>query len=174
MGSEMCIRDRRSLAEYEAWTGVDHYWHLVHPATATVQPPPSSASLNWAVELGLLAGAELQIGLPPLASVDARPCIEVHLAVLDATSRDAAARRVTPAEYAELEKTKWHVQLRFRSAPLRLVVWPRLDEGWGKRLEAHIATSMVANVCLPSPEPPKTPPPRASVRRARPPRKRVA
>lgn len=138
---------RRSLAQYEAWAGVDHYWRITHPSSAELRPPPASAELNWTVSEGLLTQAEICVALPPLASVDPRPCKQVHLAVLDATTRDAAARRVTPEEYEALRQTGWRTALRFRSAPLRLVVWPLIaDVGWGEKHQVHLNVPSLAEV----------------------------
>jgi hypothetical protein len=130
---------RRTLGEYEAWAGVDHYWQLAHPQTAALQPPPAASSPEWAVEAGLLTQSEMVVPLPELASVDKRACTEVHVAVLEVSSRDAAAIRCTPEEYTALQRTGWRVRVRFRSAPLRLVVWPLIPNfGWGEKFERHL------------------------------------
>jgi hypothetical protein len=137
---------QRTLQEYEAWAGVDHYWQLVHPATAALQEPPASASANWTVDEGLLSQAHLLVRLPPLRSFEQRPSCEIHLAIVDATSRDAAARRVTPDEYGALARSGWTVSVRYKTAPLRLIVWPRIPEfGWGEKYEVHLHLPGLAN-----------------------------
>jgi len=66
----------------------------------------------------------------------------VHVAVLDATSHDAAATRFTPDQYAAVQATGWKVRARFRCAPLRLVVWPLIKrKGWGRKFETHLDLS---------------------------------
>lgn len=161
----------RSLADYEAWAGVDHYWQLTHPASAAMHPPPTSASPLWTVEEGLLGQTDLHVSLPPLASIDARPCSQVHLAILDATTRDAAAGRVTPADYATVQQNGWKVRVRFRSAPLRLIVWPLIDGvGWGNRHEVHLSVPELATIRPSRQVPPKTSTPPESARHSRRPR----
>ena len=166
---------RRTLAEYEAWAGVDHYRQLTHPATAARQPPPSAASPAWVVEEGFLKQAELKIALPKLKSVDRRACSEVHVAIIDASPRDCAAHRFSPAKYAALQKTGWRVPVRYRTLPLRLVVWPLIGRTcWGNKFETHLDFAAPVTV-RPSPRAPsKTPPLRASERQSRPRRKRDA
>jgi hypothetical protein len=130
---------RRTLQEYEAWAGVDHYWQLVHPATAALHEPPAAASANWTIEEGLLSHAHLRVQLPALRTFEKRASCEIHLAIADATSRDAAAQRVTPAEYRALVTSGWTVAVRYKTAPLRLIVWPRIPEfGWGEKYEVHL------------------------------------
>ena len=162
----------RSLAEYEAWAGVDHYRQLTHPATANRQPPPSSASRAWAVEEGLLGQAELKIALPKLKSVDARACSEVHVAVIDASPRDGVAFRFSPAEYAALQKSGWSVTVRYRTLPLRLVVWPLIGRTcWGNQFESHLEFTAPLTVRSSRQKRPKKLPRRELERRSRPPRK---
>ncbi len=166
---------RRSLADYEAWAGVDHYRQLIHLATATMQPPPAAASPNWAVTEGLLKETELTVDLPLLASIDARPCSEIHVAIIDSSSRDAFARRFSPAEYDGIQKTKWNVRVQYRALPLRLVVWPFIvGTGWGNKFEVHLATPLPVTADSSAPIPPKKRSPRASVRPSRPRRNRDA
>ena len=139
----VCPKDglgpHRSLSQYEAMAGVDHYWNVTHPSTVNLQPPPSASSAEWTTDEKLLTKAELCVQLPRLNQVDRRPSSEIHLAVIDATSHDAAAARVTPEGYSTLQKTGWQVSTRYRSAPLRLVVWPLVTGvGWGRKFESHL------------------------------------
>ena len=163
---------RRTLAEYEAWAGVDHYRQLIHSATAAMEPPSASVSPDWAVRERLLTRAKLFLPLPKLAKVDARPCREVHVAVLDGSSRDAAAYRFSPAEYRALQKAPWPVQVRYRMPPLRLIVWPLLEnDTWGEKFEVGLGRppSLIGSHV---PERPKTPARRAPGRRSHQPRTR--
>jgi hypothetical protein len=127
---------KRTLAQYEAWSGVNYHWRVVHPETIAGNVPPSAKSAGWEIEHGLLVESSLAISLPELVAVDHRPCSSVYLAVRDATPRDAAILRLPPAEYAELQRTGWKVTVRYRRAPLSIVVWPLLESGeWGSKYE---------------------------------------
>jgi len=136
----------RTLQEYEAWAGVDHYWQLVHPATAALGGPPAANSADWTVAEGLLSHTTLCVQLPKVRSFEKRAFCEIHLAIVDANSRDGAARRVTPDEYAALVRTGWIVTARYKTAPLRLIVWPRIpDVGWGEKYEVHLQLPELAS-----------------------------
>jgi hypothetical protein len=160
---------RRPLAEYEAWAGVDHYWQLTHRHTTALQPPPAACALDWTVSEGLLKRSFLHVKLPRLASVDRREARQVHVAILDASPRDGAAIRCTPAEYAALQKTGWTVQARYRSEPLKLVVWPLLRSEWGNKheVELDLAPAVNGDPCatLPKTPEPREPAPRRRRRR---------
>ena len=131
---------KRKLSDYEAWAGVDHYWQITHKRTEDKQPPPAALASDWTVADGHLQRRSLHVDLPPLPSIDTRPAVQVHVAVMDATPRDAAAIRVSPAEYESLRKTGWSVHARYRSGPLNLVVWPLLEgREWGNKHEAAVA-----------------------------------
>ena len=166
---------RRSLAQYEAWAGVDHYWQLTHPTTVAMHPPPATSTLDWPVEEGFLAEIELHVDLPVLLSIDARPCSQVHVAVIDASPRDGAVRRCTSAEYHALQKTGWTVRVRYRVAPLRLVVWPFIERvGWGRRFEIRLNVPELVSVQPFRRKSPKKSPRRGPAHRLRQPRKQRA
>ena len=130
---------KRRLSDYEAWAGVDHYWQVTHKRTEDKQPPPAALAPDWTVAEGHLKRRSLRVELPSLASIDARPARQVHLAVMDATPRDGAALRVSPTEYEALRQTGWNVDARYRSGPLKLVVWPLLEaKEWGNKHEAPL------------------------------------
>jgi hypothetical protein len=164
---------QRKLAEYEAWAGLDHYWQVAHPNTANRQPPPAAGALDWTVAEGLLKRTVLRVGLPPLASIDPRPAAQIHLAILDASPRDAAALRCTPEEYAALHKSGWTVTARYRSAPLRLVVWPLIGREWGNRHESPLEFTQPLNGQPADPVTARTPPHPALADPPRPRRKRA-
>ena len=164
---------QRRLADYEAWAGVDHYWQVTHQKTAAKEPPPAALAHDWTVAEGLLQRRSVRVKLPPLRSIDARPARQVHLAVIDASPRDGAALRCTPAEYEGLRKTGWHVDARYRSDPLKLVVWPLLENGWGNLHEALLDVDQPV-MAQPAASSSKTPRRAASPRRKRRPRNQGA
>jgi hypothetical protein len=131
---------KRRLHDYEAWAGVDHYWQVTHKRTSDKRPPPAALAPDWTVAEGLLQRRALHMELPPLTTIDPRESRQVHVAVMDATPRDGAALRVSPAEYEALRKTGWKVNARYRSGPLRLVVWPLLEKEkeWGNKHEVEL------------------------------------
>jgi hypothetical protein len=108
----------------------------VHPETLAGNPPPSAKSAGWEIEHALLAESSVAIPLPVLAEIDGRPSKSIYLAVRDATPRDAAILRLPPADYPALQRTGWNVTVRYRQAPLSIVVWPLLESGeWGHKYE---------------------------------------
>ena len=136
---------KRSLADYEAWAGVDHYWQLAHSRTKSLQPPPAAFSPDWTIAEGLLKAYRLQVKLPRLATLERRPVALVYIVIIDATPRDGAAMRCTAAEYVELQKKSWEVLVRYRKTPLRIVVWPYLEnDEWGNKYEARLKLDSVA------------------------------
>ena len=81
---------------------------------------------------------------------------------------------VTPAEYEALQKTGWKVDARYRSGPLKLVVWPLLEQKeWGNKHEAPLDLNTVTAVSAQA-GPSKTPERRAVVRRNDRPQKKGA
>ena len=127
---------RRSLADFEEWSGVDCHRQLIHPSALAAAPPPCGAPQAWALGAGLLESATLQVPLPDLAGL---PLESVYIAVRDATPQDAFVLRVGAGEYAALRSLGLKVTVRYKTAPLTLVVLPFADGKWGAAYEEKLS-----------------------------------
>ena len=117
----------RSLAEFEQWTGVDFRWRVIHSSALNGAPPPSAAQEGWALAEGLVQSRTLHIALPALAD---EPHESVYIAIRDATPRDAFVLRQSAREYAALQTRGLRAHVRFKQAPLSVVVLPFGDGKW--------------------------------------------
>ena len=123
---------RRTLVEFERWTGVDFRWQVIHPSALAGTPPPSAAPDGWALLEGLVNSCMLNVALPSLA--DEQP-ESVYIAIRDATPRDAFTLRQTAQEYAALQSRGLSANVRFKQGPLSVVVLPFRDGMWQTRHE---------------------------------------
>lgn len=123
---------RRSLAEFERWTGVDFRWRVIHPSALRGAPPPCDAPDGWALAEGLVHSRTLQVALPSLAD---EPHESVYIAIRDATPCDAFVLRQTAREYAALQARGLRAHVRYKQAPLSVVVLPFGDGKWGTQHE---------------------------------------
>jgi hypothetical protein len=118
---------RRSLAEFERWTGVDFRWQVIHPSALTGEPPPSKATEGWVLAEGLVNQRSVTVALPSLAD---EPHESVYIAIRDATPRDVFVLRQSAAEYARLREQGLTATIRFREGPLSVVVLPFFNGAW--------------------------------------------
>ena len=128
---------RRSLADFEAWSGVDCHWRMIHPSALAASPPPCGAPQAWAVEAGQLQSTTIKVPLPDL---EGQPLESVYVALRDSTPRDAFVRRVGADEYAALRSGGLELTVFYKTAPLTLVVLPFADGKWGAAHEKKMST----------------------------------
>lgn len=123
---------RRSLADFERWTGVDFRWRVIHPSALAGTPPPSAAPDGWALLEGLVHSCMLNIALPSLAE---EPHDSVYIAIRDSTPRDTFVLRLNASEYAALQTRGMRASVRYKQGPLTAVVLPFGDGEWRTRHE---------------------------------------